>query len=151
MSRANEASEAPEQAGDIKALQQALRAEHAAVYGYGFIGAKTTGSTREQCRTSFDDHRNQRESLRTELLNRGAEPAVSKAAYSVPSDTSEQDLADYAGSLEETAAQAYLELAGAGDRALRELAGRSLQMSTVRAIDWGADLAAFPGFPGGRL
>ncbi|PSL01056.1 uncharacterized protein DUF4439 [Murinocardiopsis flavida] len=151
MSSTNEASEAPEPGSDTAALQKALRAEHAAVYGYGFIGAKTTGATRERCRAFLDDHRNHRETLRTELINRGAEPAVSKAAYAIPDDTSEQGLADYAGSLEETAAQAYLQLAGASDRALRELAGRSLQMTVVRALEWGADLAAFPGFPGGRL
>ncbi|RCV48332.1 ferritin-like domain-containing protein [Marinitenerispora sediminis] len=139
-----------EEFSDVVALQNALLAEHAAVYGYAFVGANSTDGARELSYTCLDAHRAQRDTLRAELLERGAEPEAGAAAYDLPAATDAEGLRAFAVELEEQTAQSYLELAGAGAPDLRDLAGRSLQSATVRSLTWGADLPAFPGFPGGE-
>ncbi|MFC7329528.1 ferritin-like domain-containing protein [Marinactinospora rubrisoli] len=140
----------PGEFSDVVALQNALLAEHAAVYGYGFVGANSTDAARELCYAHLDAHRAQRDTLRAELLERGAEPPAAAAAYRLPTETDAETLSGFAVRLEEQTAQAYLELAGAGSPDLRDLAGRSLQSATLRSLAWGAGLPAFPGYPGGE-
>ncbi|QBI55582.1 ferritin-like domain-containing protein [Streptomonospora litoralis] len=131
----------------VPALQAALSAEHAAVYAYGYIGARSDGAQRERCYAHLDAHRGQRDTLRIELRDRGATPDPGKAAYDLPGGDSGADLAAYARSVEQQTAQSYLELAAAPGTAVRELALRSLRDATLRAVEWGAELPAFPGFP----
>ncbi|GAA3765060.1 rubrerythrin [Spinactinospora alkalitolerans] len=145
------ATTGPEGFDHIEALQNALRAEHAAVYGYGFVGANSGDAARKRAYEHLDAHRGQRDTLRAELLERDADPAAGERAYELPAEDGPDALAQFAAGLERTAAQAYLELAAAGDPELRDLAGRSLKSTTVRSLAWGADLMPFPGFPGGEL
>ncbi|TDQ52141.1 ferritin-like domain-containing protein [Actinorugispora endophytica] len=139
------------QAAAVVALQDALLTEHAAVHGYGFAAAKLTGERHDLYLGHMDEHRAGRDALRAELVDREAVPAAGEQAYTLPEDTGEESLASFAVGLEEATAQAYLELAAVSDPALRDLAGRALRAATVRALDLGAPLSAFPGFPGGEL
>ncbi|WP_046472103.1 ferritin-like domain-containing protein [Allosalinactinospora lopnorensis] len=137
----------PEEFTDTGALQNALRAEHAAVYGYGFIGAHSEGDLREHSYHCLDEHRAQRDTLRTELVRLNASPAVSKSAYELPDSTDQSALDAFAAKLEERTARGYLQMAAAEDTSLRDLATRSLQEATVRGLTWGAELSPLPGFP----
>ncbi|MDA0567838.1 ferritin-like domain-containing protein [Streptomonospora sp. S1-112] len=133
-----------------QALQRALRAEHAAVYAYAYIGARSRDEDRRLlCYEYLDAHRGRRDTLKEELRERDAVPAAGESSYALPDSDSGEALADYAVDVEDQTAEAYLELAAAPDSALRELALRSLQEATLRAMEWGADLPVFPGFPGG--
>lgn len=138
-------------AAAVAALRDALLAEHAAVHGYGFAAAKLAGAVRERCLVYLDEHRSERDVLHAELVERGAVPAPGEQAYSLPEDTGAESLTAFVIGLEETTAQAYMELAAAPDPGLRDLAGRCLRSATVRALVLGAPLPAFPGFPGGEL
>ncbi|TQN32451.1 uncharacterized protein DUF4439 [Haloactinospora alba] len=143
----------PTATGDIAAddaLQAALAAEHAAVYGYGYIGAHSTEGQRERSRRCLDEHRRQRDVLREKLRQRDVTPTEAEDAYQLPDDTGEDALASFARELEGTAAQNYLQLASVDEPQLRELAAHALQSTTVRGLPWGAELPTFPGFPDGE-
>ncbi|WP_037661545.1 DUF4439 domain-containing protein, partial [Streptomyces aurantiacus] len=46
---------------ELNALQAALRAEHAAVYGYGVVGGRVGDGRRAEARTAYDAHRARRD------------------------------------------------------------------------------------------
>ncbi len=74
--------------GDVDKLRKALAAEHAAVFAYGLLGARTAGSMRVRITRAYDAHRARRDELRgliTALGGKPAEPAPSYALPSVPS------------------------------------------------------------------
>ncbi|GAA3758861.1 ferritin-like domain-containing protein [Salinactinospora qingdaonensis] len=143
-------STATAESDDVATLQAALRAEHAAIYGYGYIGAHLSEDARERSRAYLDAHRDSRDRLRDELVALGAQPAATQSAYQLPDSDDEAGLSQYAALLEQTTGQAYLELAAATAPPLRDLAARALQTATVRALSWGAENVAFPGFPDGE-
>ncbi|GAA1760901.1 ferritin-like domain-containing protein [Streptomonospora arabica] len=132
--------------GTVPALQAALHAEHAAVYAYTYIGARSGGRQRERCYEHLEAHRAQRDTLRVELNERGATPDPGRPAYELPESDRDSDLDAYAQRVERQAAQAYLELAAAPAAAVRGLALRSLQDTTLRGMEWGTRLPVFPGF-----
>lgn len=51
-------------AAELKALQAALGAEHAVVYGYGVVGGKIDDARRTEARAAYDAHRARRTSWR---------------------------------------------------------------------------------------
>jgi hypothetical protein len=142
-------SPTPEDLSDTAVLQEALRAEHAAVYGYGYVGARSSGGRRDRCYAYLDDHRTQRDTLRTELVARDTTPDSGRAAYALPEDDGDAALDAYAAGLERVTAQAYLQVAASTDPVLRDLAARALQSATVRGLVWGAEPEPFPGFAAG--
>ncbi|RNL82697.1 ferritin-like domain-containing protein [Halostreptopolyspora alba] len=142
-------SPAEDEPSDAEALQNALRAEHAAVYGYGFIGAHCEGEDRERSRECLDAHRTKRDALRSALVRLNVSPAASKAAYALPDSTDRDTLGTFAAELEERTTHGYLRLAAASDTSLRDLAARALQEATIRGLRWGAELVDLPGFPDG--
>ncbi|KIH98293.1 hypothetical protein LP52_14120 [Streptomonospora alba] len=133
----------------VPSLQAALRAEHAAVYAYTYIGARSDDERRDRCYEHLDAHRAQRDTLRVEIGDRGTSPQPGAAAYELPESDGDADLDGYARRVERQAAQAYLELAASPDTAVRDLALRSLQDATLRGMEWGGELGVFPGFPEG--
>jgi hypothetical protein len=138
-----------EQIDAVEALQAALAAEHAAVHGYAFIGARSSGEDRTRAAEHREAHVSRRDGLHAELVQRESEPVASEVAYPLPEHTDEEDLAEFAAELEEDCAQAYLQLAGTGEPATRDLARRALTETAVRCLAWGRPPSAFPGFPGG--
>ncbi|WP_159057426.1 DUF4439 domain-containing protein, partial [Streptomyces scabiei] len=49
--------------GELKAVQAALAAEHAAVYGYGVVGGKIGQARQGEARSAYDAHRARRDRL----------------------------------------------------------------------------------------
>ncbi|GLW62723.1 hypothetical protein Arub01_09670 [Actinomadura rubrobrunea] len=143
----------------VDALQEALKAEHAAVYGYGVVGARLRGSLRRSAAMLWDAHRLQRDRLAAQISRRGARPVAAAAAYRLPVRvTSARTAAQLAAALEDGVLTAYAGLAGAPEAALRTFAARAMQEAAARSVRWrgGAGLPrtdgpAFPGLPPSAL
>ncbi|NDZ59541.1 DUF4439 domain-containing protein, partial [Streptomyces anulatus] len=48
---------------ELTAVQAALAAEHAAVYGYGVLGGRIEGKRGTEARAAYDGHRARRDAL----------------------------------------------------------------------------------------
>ena len=132
---------------DVEKLRKALSAEHAAVFAYGLIGARTTGSLRSRVTTAFDAHRARRDQLRAAITARGGTPSEPEAGYSlpiVPSTSAEAiRLAVY---VETGITAAYLELVASDDASLRRYAALAMQESVNRSYGFRPVVTtAFPG------
>jgi hypothetical protein len=66
----------------VAGLQSALAAEHAAVYGYGIVGAMVTGAEQADARTDWTAHQVARDTLVTMLTRLGATPVAASPAWS---------------------------------------------------------------------
>ena len=68
----------------VAALQGALAAEHAAVYGYGVVGAMLAGSEQADARADWTAHQVARDTLAAMLTKLGATPVAASPAYGLP-------------------------------------------------------------------
>jgi mevalonate kinase len=130
----------------LTALQAALAAEHAVVYGYGVVGARIGEGRRTEARTAYDAHRARRDSLGREVRDLGGEPVAAAAGYALPFPVSDAESAvRLAAELEERVAGVYSDLvrASAGER--RAAAAQALREAAVRAVRWRGGSVAFPG------
>src|ERR671916_810906 len=66
------------------ALREALAAEHAAVWGYGVVGAALAVEARPPATAAETAHRDVRDRLTALLDERGADPVPAQGAYSLP-------------------------------------------------------------------
>lgn len=133
-----------------KALQTALAAEHAAIYGYGVVGAHGGTEYARAAGHDWNAHRAHRDQLIALLRQRHIEPPGAKPAYVLPFDvTDPRSAARLAAHLEDGVAAAYLQLVGVADAKLRFLGARMLRDATVRGARWGDSTAAFPGMDSG--
>jgi hypothetical protein len=134
---------------ELEALQAALAAEHAAVYGYGVAGAVATGADREYATASLAAHVHLRDQLTALIVARGATPTAAEPAYRLPAPvdnrTSARALASH---LEQGCAGTIWDLivASAANSHLRSLAIGWLSDGAIRASHWGAR-QALPGQP----
>ncbi|MFI0423800.1 ferritin-like domain-containing protein [Spongiactinospora sp. 9N601] len=127
-------------------LQQTLAAEHAAVYAYGLIAARTTGSLRSAATTAYNAHRARRDQLRVMIRERGAAPREAAASYAVPvTPGSAAEATRLAVHVEEGVTAAYLQLAATAEVAVRERAALAMQESVIRAYGFRAEIPALPG------
>ncbi|CAM5699683.1 hypothetical protein SGLAM104S_04955 [Streptomyces glaucescens] len=69
---------------ELGALQAALAAEHAAVYGYGVVGGRIREERRAEVRAAYDAHRARRDALAREVRDLGGEPVAAAAGYALP-------------------------------------------------------------------
>ncbi|TFV58764.1 DUF4439 domain-containing protein [Geodermatophilus sp. DF01-2] len=142
---------------ETAALRDVLAAEHAAVWGYGTVGAALPPESRASAVAAEIAHRDVRDRLVALLDARGAEPVPREAGYTLPFPVlSPVDAATLAVVLEEGVSAAW---AGLLDRAVepavRELAVGELGAAEVRAVGWRRAAGripvtdAFPGLPEG--
>lgn len=148
MSEAPSGSEEPEAAGDgMSALAEALRAENAAVYAYEFVaGAAGDEGRSEHGLALASEHKVARTELRQAILDREGSPPAVEPTYPLPSGRDGDTLDDFAVGVENTCAHAALWLTAADDTDLRVTGARLLQQATVRALEWGGELDALPGY-----
>ncbi|WP_223777095.1 ferritin-like domain-containing protein [Streptomyces sp. 135] len=131
---------------ELKAVQAALSAEHAAVYGYGVVGGRVGEKRRDEARTAYDAHRARRDELRRAVRDLGGEPQPADAAYALPFPVPDTAAAvRLAAELEDRIVSVYSDLvrASSGDR--RGGAARALREAAVRAARWRGGSVAFPG------
>lgn len=133
----------------ISALQGALAAEHAAVYGYGVAGAMLTGAALAQARAGWTAHQVARDTLEAMLTRLGVTPVAASPAYQLPfAVTGPASAKELAAALEKGVTRAYLALVAVNDPALRTFGAEAMQISANRATAWSGITVAFPGMPG---
>jgi len=117
-------------------LATLLAAEHAAVYGYGVLGARLDEVSRATARAAVVSHRSRRDQLVALLRSLGVVPGPALPAYDVDARTPAQALA-LATRLEDGLSVRWRDLVvGTDDRGLRELGVAGLQETAVRAAQW---------------
>ncbi|MEW2404461.1 ferritin-like domain-containing protein [Streptomyces sp. NPDC046862] len=133
-------------AGELKALQAALGAEHAAVYGYGVVGGNIGEARRAEAREGYDAHRARRDELVRAVRDLGGRPVAADAAYALPFSVTDPDAAvRFAAELEERVAGVYSDLVRASEGDRRRMAAQALREAAVRAVRWRGGSVAFPG------
>jgi hypothetical protein len=132
----------------VAALQAALAAEHAAVYGYGVAGAMLAGTAQAGARADWTAHQVTRDTLAAMLTKLGATPVAASPAYALPfAVTSPKAAAKLAATLENGVTRAYLGLVAVSDPTVRAFAAQAMQTSANRAVAWSGTTVAFPGMP----
>ncbi|MBT2409123.1 ferritin-like domain-containing protein [Streptomyces sp. ISL-12] len=139
-------SEKDEKKRELKALQAVLAAEHAAVYGYGVVGARVGEDRRTEARMAYDAHRARRDALGREVRDLGATPVAARAGYALPFPVPDAaSAARLAAELEERVAGVYSDLVRAAGGERRKAAAEALREAAVRAVRWRGGSVAFPG------
>jgi Domain of unknown function (DUF4439) len=143
---------------DAAALYDALVTEHATIYGYGIVSAHSTPDVNDLVSEAMATHRQQRETLITQLGARSVDPPLVAPGYELPLKVDEPtDAANLAVRMEEdsaTAWRAVLEQAPGGSTgdAQRAVAVSAMTQSAVLAARWKRVLKVWPltqAFPGG--
>ncbi|MFJ4560660.1 ferritin-like domain-containing protein [Streptomyces massasporeus] len=131
---------------ELRALQAALAAEHAAVYGYGVVGGRIADGQRTEARTAYDAHRARRDALVREVKDLGGRPVAASAGYALPFQVPDAAAAvRLAAELEDRVAGVYADLVRAAGGGRRALAAEALREAAVRAVRWRGESVAFPG------
>ncbi|MFI0262718.1 ferritin-like domain-containing protein [Streptomyces sp. NPDC017056] len=133
-------------AAELRALQSALAAEHAVVYGYGVVGGRIGADRRKEAREAYDAHRARRDELGRGIRDLGGTPRAAAAAYELPFPVPDSAAAvRLAAELEDRVAAVYADLVRAGGGARRKDAAAALREAAVRAVRWRGSGVAFPG------
>jgi hypothetical protein len=131
---------------ELKALQAALAAEHAAVYGYGVVGGRIGKDRHTEAKAAYDAHRARRDALAREVRDLGGRPVAAAAAYALPFPVPDSAAAvRLAAELEERVAAVYADLVRSAGGELRGTAAGALREAAVRAVRWRGESVAFPG------
>lgn len=137
---------AEEKASELTALQAALAAEHAAVYGYGVVGGRIREGRRTEAKAAYDAHRARRDALVREVRDLGGTPVAASAAYALPFAVPDSAAAvRLAAELEERVAGVYSDLVRASTEGVRGTATEALREAAVRAVRWRGGSVPFPG------
>ncbi|MDY0814274.1 ferritin-like domain-containing protein [Kitasatospora purpeofusca] len=133
--------------GPAAPFQDALGAEHAAVYGYGVVGARLADDgQRTAARTALAAHQARRDAWQRLLAGTGATPDPAAAGYQLPFPVTDAASAGrLAAHLETRLTAVYADLVAAVPAPQRPPAADALRESALRAHQWGAVPAAFPG------
>ncbi|SRR5712691_1161327 len=132
--------------GTVSALQAALAAEHAAIFGYGVAGAHLTGSSLAAAERDWTGHNQARDTLAAMISRRGAAPAAARAFYQLPFRVHDAASAmALAARLEDGVTRAYLGLVAVSDQRLRHFGAMAMQGAAQRAAFWRGSTQAFPG------
>jgi Domain of unknown function (DUF4439) len=138
---------ASDRASAVRALQAALAAEHAAVYGYGVAGAHLSGAALATATSYWVAHQRARDALEEMLRQRGAQPVAAAAAYRLPAPVSSPAAAmSLAVLLENRVAAAYLGVVAISRPALRQFGADKVVTAAARGAFWRGRTVAFPGF-----
>ncbi|MFJ2892622.1 ferritin-like domain-containing protein [Streptomyces sp. NPDC087305] len=135
-----------EKAAELTAVQAALAAEHAAVYGYGVVGGRIREGRRQEAKTAYDAHRARRDALVREVRDLGGTPVAASAGYALPFPVPDSAAAvQLAAELEDRVAGVYSDLVRAATGGLRGTAAEALREAAVRAVRWRGGSVPFPG------
>ena len=132
----------------LAALQAALAAENAAVYGYGVIGAQLSGGLRDRAAASLAAHQARCAALTQQLSAAAAAPAAAAPGYELPFPVTGQGSAvRLAVLLEQRLAAVYANGVQATAGALRAGTASALRQSALDTLTWSGSGSAFPGLP----
>ncbi|WP_380285203.1 ferritin-like domain-containing protein [Kitasatospora purpeofusca] len=130
-------------------FQDALSAEHAAIYGYGVVGARLPDDQqRTDARTALAAHQSRRDAWQRLLTGTGATPTAAAAGYQLPFPVADAPAATrLAAHLETRLTTVYADLVASAPAPTRPLAADALRECALRATHWGAAPTPFPGIP----
>lgn len=140
---------------DDAALAAAIAAEHATIYGYGFVSAHSTPDVNELVSESLREHRERRDAAIAMLTARSITPPIAAIGYQLPitvaNSTDATNLAVRMEDDDAVAWRAVLEQAKTAQD--RGFAVTALTQCAVRAARWRRVLGVWPvtrPFPGGN-
>lgn len=128
----------------VEALQTALAAEHAALFVYATLGARTPEdqtALRTAVEEAYDAHRRRRDDLEQRVREAGGDPVAAEATYALPGGA----VAAAAGDLEDGCAQAYAWLVAQTVGRDRRWAVEALTDAAVRVLAFRGSPEIFPG------
>jgi hypothetical protein len=130
----------------VQALQAALAAEDAAIFGYGVAGAHLSGSRQSAAEQDWTGHNKARDTLTVMISALGATPVAAQAYYRLPfAVTNAASAARLAAYLEDGVTRAYLGLVAVSGEKWRTFGALAMQSSAQRAAFWRGTTQAFPG------
>lgn len=134
----------------VEALQAALAGEHAAVYCYGVIGARTPASAHPELYAamlaSFRIHRRRRDQLSGMIFAKGVEPVAAEVSYEVPGPLgTAPELNNAALQVERRIARTFGQLVESTAGAERRWALVALDDAAVRQVEFRGTPEMFPG------
>jgi uncharacterized protein DUF4439 len=137
----------------VAALQNALAAEHAAIWCYALAIAFLSGPDATRAREDEGAHRELRNQVEETLTQLGAPPVSAQPAYATPQPVADAGSAARLAMVAETDALAAWRsvLERTQDRALRQAALDTLSAGTLRCARWRVAVGeppAIPIFPG---
>ena len=140
--------------GQVPALQTALAAEHAVIWGYGVVGAHAGEALVARVRAADEEHRTRRDATVALVTRYGGTPVPTEPAYALPFPVTDRSSAlRLAVHLEEGAAAAWrYAVAATDDVEVRRTALTALSDAAVQATRWRLALPTSPAtvaFPGG--
>ncbi|MBV8346955.1 MAG: ferritin-like domain-containing protein, partial [Mycolicibacterium sp.] len=117
------------QSPDDAALAAAVAAEHATIYGYGFVSAHSGPDVNQLVTESLSEHRDRREAAIAMLASRSVSPPIAAIGYQLPiSVTSPTDAANLAVRMEDDDAVAWRAVIASPSAASSGLAGRVVEV-----------------------
>jgi len=134
----------------LQALQRALAGEHAAVYVYGVLGARVSGSRQPglsaRLTSAYDVHRGRRDQLTSMVRASHGSPVAAETSYEVPTPArTAPQITTAARVVEQRCADVYAETVGATSRGDRQWAIDALLDAAVRQLSFGAEPERWPG------
>lgn len=124
----------------------ALAGEHAAIYGYGVIGAHLKGSALTQARQAEAAHRNRRDGLLEALASTGGTPPAAQPAYTLPFPVTDSASAvRLAQQIEERTAALWRAVLPPSSATQRRTALDALTDAAIRAARWRRTAGTRPG------
>ncbi len=134
----------------VEALQKALAAEHAAVYLYGLLGARSSQSRQpslfRRLTDAFEDHRATRDRLTVLVSRSGADPVAAEVDYDVPGPTGTAvQIEAVARTVEQRVTLVYGELVENTAGTDRSWAITALDAAALRELAFGVAPSDFPG------
>jgi len=136
----------------VEALQTALAAEHAAIYVYGALGARTSESAQAplfaQVADAYATHRAWRDHLSRRLVDEGAVPTPAAPTYELPNTPPTAiGVVRAARNLEADCAETYAYVVANTAGQDRRWAVGALTRTAVRQVAFGGAPGPFPGAP----
>jgi hypothetical protein len=133
----------------VAALQNALAAEHAAIWCYALAVAFLSGADATRAREDEDAHRQLRNQVEQTLTQLGAPAVSAQPAYATPRPVTDSAAAAQLAVVAETDALAAWRsvIERTRDRALRQAALDALSAGTLRCARWRAAIGESPTIP----
>lgn len=134
----------------VDALQQALAAQHAAVYVYSALGAQASRDDQPGLHTNltaaYRAHLERRNALETMVRSLGADPVAAEPAYRLPADlTTGRAIARAALRVERASAAAYAHLVANATGDARRFGINALLDAATRELEFGGRPRRLPG------
>nr|WP_246284191.1 DUF4439 domain-containing protein [Nocardioides perillae] len=133
----------------VPALQDALAAEHAAVWALGVLGARTSSSAQPgltaALTSAYAAHRDRRDLLQALLVALGEEPVAAAPAYALPPSSGPDEVAASARAVETRCGTWWAAAVEATTGPTRALASDALGDTAVRGLVGRGGPEIFPG------